>query len=505
MKKIKKFNICLLFFVFIFSLYMSVSFSKEIKKLADSCTDCSYRSVITLSIDQVTELALQNSLDIQIAKLDAYISRTSLKKEESIFDTFLTAQASYNHDKKKQASTLLANEKKDSEFSLGLEKKLPTGTTLYFDAYTLEEKTDSTLSALNPYHEVKLGVSLTQELGRNFFGLADRANIKITKLDIENSEFTSLDNIENFLYLAQEAYWNLTLKVEELSIKEDMLNKARGLYLLYQNKKELGLIEESDILAIEALVYERQSDVEIARLNRETAKNNLLFLLNKGEFNKEIIPQDGLECDIAKVNLFYALKEAIENRRDYKKLGNEAKRNTIDIVIKKNSLWPEIDLDASFFRNNLDSNRETAWEGLGHKSNDEILFTLTFKMPLENRAAKADLEKVNYQKEQILLKLKRIERLILQELNNQVNEVNTVSNQVKLFKSTVKIHKKKLDAEIRRLNFGRSNADTIIRYEEDVLNSRLSLVSYLFKYRKSLIKLELIKNTLLDKYWKEPL
>jgi len=503
MKKVKKFKILLIIsFVLIF-FYSVNSFSKDSK--SNNCRSCLDHPTIALSFDQITKLALENSLDIQIAKLDAYISRTQLKKEESIFDTFLSAEASYIHDKKMQTSTLLANEKKESEFSLGIDKKLPTGTTLYFDAITSREKTDSTIATLNPYNEVKLGISLKQELGKNFFGLADRANIKITKLDIENSEFTSLDNIESSLYDVQEAYWKLVLRVAESAIKEDMLDKAKKLYSVYQDKKAIGLVEAGDVLAIEALVCERQSDVEIAQLNKETAKNNLLFLLNKGGFDKEIIPQDDLECDIFKIDLYHALREAIENRRDYRKLKNEAEINKIDIVVKKNSLWPQIDLEASFFRNNLDQNRETAWEGLGHQSNDEISFTLTFKVPLENREAKADLKKANYQKEQTLLKLKRNERLILQELNDQVNKVNIISNQVKLFTETVKIHEKKLEAEIRRLNFGRSSVDTIISYEEDVLNSRLSLVSFLFRYRSSLIKLDLLKNTLLDRYWKEPL
>ena len=55
---------------------------------------------IKLSLKGVSDLALANSLDIQIAKFDAYRERTSLKKEESIFDTFLKAHVSYFRDKK---------------------------------------------------------------------------------------------------------------------------------------------------------------------------------------------------------------------------------------------------------------------------------------------------------------------------------------------------------------------------------------------------------------------
>ncbi|MCK5491896.1 MAG: TolC family protein, partial [Candidatus Omnitrophica bacterium] len=89
-----------------------------------------------------------------------------------------------------------------------------------------------------------------------------------------------------------------------------------------------------------------------------------------------------------------------------------------------------------------------------------------------------------------------------QDINNKVNRVNTMENQVNLFKSIVAVHKKKLDIEIKRLNSGRSNSDTLIRYEEDLLNARLSLANSLFNYRISNLDLELAQNLLLDKYWK---
>jgi len=103
------------------------------------------------------------------------------------------------------------------------------------------------------------------------------------------------------------------------------------------------------------------------------------------------------------------------------------------------------------------------------------------------------------------LQFKRVERLILQEINDKVNQVNTTENKVKLYQTIVRLHQEKLDNQIKRLGYGRSNVDTLIQYEEDLLKARLSLASNLYTYRMSLSELELTKNTLLDKYWQEPL
>ena len=381
---------------------------------------------LELSLEDVTKLALANSLDIQIAQFDAYISRVSLKKEESVFDTFLNTAISFKRDKQMQPSTVFGTETKQHEFSVGVEKKTPTGTTISLDATGTKNRSNSIFSTLNPYNEALLGLSITQELGKNFFGLADRSKIKITKIDIENSEFSSLDDIERVLCDAQRSYWNLVLREEELAIKKDMLKEAEKLYKIYQDKYSLGLVEESELLAVEALVHTRGSSLAIARLERNTAKNNLLFLINKGDFEQEIIPKERLEGYTSEVNLHQALAKAIQYRRDYKRTNNEIEKNNIDIVVKKNALWPQIDLEASLNRNSLNSNRGRAWEGIGKNSNDEVFVGLSFKISLENNEAKAELKGARFQKKRILLKLKRIERLILRELNDKVNQVNVM-------------------------------------------------------------------------------
>jgi len=462
-------------------------------------------ALIKLSLGDVSRLALENSLDIQIAQYDTYISRTSLDDVQSIFDTIFRAEASYNRNKKAQASTFAGSQTKEYSFSLGLEKKLLTGTTLSLDATTTKTRTNSSYSTLNPYNEALVELTVKQELGKNFFGLADRAGIKLTKLDIENSEFTSLDDIEEILYKAQKAYWNLVLKNEELVIGEDIFKSAKRLYEIYQSKYSIGLVEESELLAIEALVYTRESDLTVAGLEQETAKNNLLFLLNKGDFKDKVKPKDKLGSDTARVDLYQMLKESINFRRDYKRIKNELEKSEIDLVVKKNALWPQIDLEATFARNNINAQRGSAWEGIPGNSNDEISLRLTIEVPLENREAKAELEKVRLEDSQLLLRLKRIERLILQEINDKVNQVNTSDNQVRLYQSIIKLHQKKLDNQIKRIGYGRSNADTLIQYEDDLLKARLALATNLYTYRVSLIELDLAKNVLLDKYWKESL
>ncbi|MFH1504129.1 MAG: TolC family protein, partial [Candidatus Omnitrophota bacterium] len=214
-----------------------------------------------------------------------------------------------------------------------------------------------------------------------------------------------------------------------------------------------------------------------------------------------IKPLDSLELSPSFVDLAFSLKESIQNRRDYKKINNELKAKGISIAIKRNALWPQIDLEVSYLRNGLDSNLGESFRDISAEDNPEVYLGFSIKIPFENREAKAGFESVNLAKAQLLLTLKKTERVILKEINNRVQEINILKSKVEMSSKIVQLQEEKLNQEKKRLKQGRSSSDLIISYADDLLKANLSYAKVLYDYRVSLAGLELDKNTLLDKYW----
>ncbi len=455
-----------------------------------------------LSLEDVSELALKNNLDIQMAKFDAYITRHNLGVAISLFDTYLSASASYDNNELDTASTLMGSESRTRNYSLGISKKIPLGTSFEVEAYNRRLKSDSSFYSVNPSTEANVAVSLTQPLVRNFFGIADRGEIKMTRIDIANSDISSLDRIETSLAAVQQAYWELVLRHEELKIKKDMLKDAERLYDIYKRKIKVGLVEKPDLLAAEANVSLRRSDIMEARMKVEEAENNLLYLLNISHTDKEIVPQDNLKGNTYSVSLVDALREAIKARRDYQIVKNEIKSSDIEVSLKRNALWPQIDIVASFVRNGIDLNYKDAWRRVSTQNHHDWSVGINFSFPLERSKEKAEYKQAKLKKAQLLVALKRTEKLIFRDVNNTVTEVNTLVNQIETLKKVVALQEAKLKAEERRVKYGRSSSDIIIRYQEDLLSARLALARAYFSYHLARIKLEKEKNTLLARYWK---
>ena len=182
----------------------------------------------SLSLKEATELALINNFDIQLTKYDTWIARTERDVARSIYDTIFDAEIKYRDDQSKKTSIIFGSKTVDNDYNVGVSKKLPTGTTVSIDQTNNRNFTDSPFTTAPLTHNSTLGITVEQELGKNFLGLQDRGNVKITFNDIENVEYTTLDKIEISIVEVQKAYWDLGAGIEVVRVEEEMVAEEIG-------------------------------------------------------------------------------------------------------------------------------------------------------------------------------------------------------------------------------------------------------------------------------------
>ena len=460
---------------------------------------------VTLSLRDISRLALENNIDMQIARYDAYIQRTKNMDTKSIFDTVLNAQANYLDDQSKASSIFSGTKTSINKYNVGLSKKLSSGTTVGLDMSDARTFNNSSFTALSPAHEAAAKISLKQPLGSNFFGLVDRAQIKVTTLDVLNSDHQALNRIEQTLAQVQTVYWQLVLAYNELNIAREMLKKAERLQTVFEDKSKTGLMEEAEVYAAQANVLNRQNTVNTLTHKLLLVKNDLLLLVHEEDLSLQIIPHDMFMVDEKPVDTITSLKKAIKTNRDYLQAKNNVQAKGINLSMKNNELWPEIDLELSYAQNGLELDQGKAWENVSAEDNPELFLGISVNMPLENRSAKSRREKAELEKRSSLLALKKTEHKLLVDITNGVDAVNNRREKIKLSKNIVELQKKKLAFEEKRFALGRSDSDILIRYQEDLLNARLALSQSLYEYEKVKIDLKLIENTLLEQFQYEQL
>lgn len=468
-------------------------------------TDVQQERTYKLSLEEVTQLALENNFDIQLAKYDTWIARTDSGVAESIYDTILNAEIEYRNNQRKSASTISGTKTLDNDYNVGLSKKLPTGTTLEVNSTNNRHWSNSAFTRSALTHDSTLGVTVKQELGTNFFGIQDRGDIKITRLDIENSAYTSLEKIEESISSVQKAYWDLVLEQERVRIAEEMVEQAKRLYDLHQEKFKDGLVESPEMIASEANYQTRKNELLLARNAAHTQSNVLKLLLNIAENEARVESSEAFRLPEEAIAFTVSLKEAFAARRDYQRSLNEIKSKDLQLSLKKNNLWPEINLTATFERNGLGDHFKQAIRQIGEEDNPNFFASLEITFPLENTEARAQWKAADLEKARALVYLKLVEKKIAIEVSDQVRNCNVYRELAQNRVTIAQLQQQKLNEEEKRFRYGRSDTDTLIRFQEDWLKAREGELEAKHLYQTALVDLAVKEGTLLSRYWGEKL
>jgi outer membrane protein TolC len=453
---------------------------------------------VYMSLYEVLSLAVANNFDVQLNMYDNKIYQTNLDLAKSVFDSSITFTGDYEYDKSKKPNIILGQSSHTGSAGATLTKKLITGTDLSLSFDNQRMSSDSAFSTLNPYYESVVEMKFVQPLLKNFFGMNDYGEVRITRIEVHNFNLETLDKIEANIADVEKAYWNAAIAVELVKVGEDMYERAQDFYEINKKKRDIGTSEEADLLSAEANMERRSTELEIERNNLKNAVNDLKFLINHPDIEEDILPADPVEYSVWNADLSDSLERAFKGRRDYESAKEDVKAKDLDFDLKRNARWPELDLEGSLALNGLGPVYDNAAARAFTKENPVFKTTMTFTIPLEDGLGRSEYDAAKYEKAKALLELKKTEKTIVTEIDESVRGVNlnksTADQRIKI----ENIQKKKLTAEEKQFAIGRSNSDTIVRFQEDLLQARLAALRAIKNYKDALVDLYVTEDSYLD-------
>ncbi|MBL7072805.1 MAG: TolC family protein [Candidatus Omnitrophica bacterium] len=452
-----------------------------------------------ISINDCVVFSIYHSFDVELAKLDLYVKETDLMYKEAVFDAFILGGASYAEDKRQQLSVFAADDKQTNEYYVEVEKTLPTGTELSAKWSDTRSWSNTVYTSKNPSHSAELLFEAVQPIGKNIFGYVDRGKVSLTRLAIESADFEMKDTIETFIAKVEKLYWELVFEKKSLEIYEDMLNRAKTLYESDKKNFNIGMIEKVDLLNSEANVEKRKAEFIASENAYRRAEENLKLAINLEEETR-IFPEESLDFEYMDKTLPYCLEEAFEYRQDYKEKKKDVEVMGLDLLIKANEKWPEVDLNASLAMNGVEVKFDKAFGKTTVADNTYYYAGIEVNIPVENREARAEYKRVNFEKEKAIVELKEKERTIITEVGNAYRDVRTFQTSLQYFGRAVELQTEKLSEEEKRFEYGRSSTKRIIDYQRDLLMAELENALFLLKHRKANVELDKSTGIIYEKY-----
>jgi outer membrane protein TolC len=512
----KKSFLYFLLFTFHFSLFTDAWAVSREEKIES-------KNALFLSLKETVALALKNNLDISIERINPKITETEITRNEAVFDYNFNASTSLGKNRVPSASAFASPPETESEafsVSAGITKRSAAGTNYQLSLDTQRSMTNSKFQGLKPQYTSNLNLSVTQNLLKDFGVDVNTATIKIAS----NNRDISVNQLKGkgitIISQVEETYWDLVFAIEDLKVKRESLKLAQDLERRIRIQVEVGTMAPIEITQAQAEVAVREEDVIISQNRVESIEDKLKKIINieeSGGWDLAIVPIDTPKMMTEEVMLEESMKTAIENRPEYAQAKTDLKNKSIQVEYKKNQLYPSLDLIGSLKLNGISGEAEdvafsggVSRSGFGgdyFKSYDRLIsgnyydwsVGLSLQIPLGNRAANSSYTAARLDVEKGLKSLKNLEHQISVEVREAVRSVDTNKKRVDTTAVSRKLAEEKLSAEEKKFAVGMSTSFNVLEYQRDLTAARTREISAVIDYNKSLLNLERVKGTILEK------
>ncbi len=472
---------------------------------------------ISLSLRQCVTMAIENNYGIKIQQISPMQAAEALIKQQAVFDPTVTSGDQDGNGgllavtTNRQASTTRGgNDTYTLGATGGLGVNFPTYTggvfRVGYDMGYNESSTLSNVTSYEPYYTAAAFMAITHPLLRGAGLDYNLAGIRIAKnnRDISDEQFRQ-QSIQS-VFDTESAYWNLVRAIEDLRVSVKSLqvsvDNRQSSYLQYK----AGTQPELEVTTADAGVAVRLSSVisaESTVRDREDQLKNIINLPDDWRLKDlHIVPLDQpverIEDISPELDLSKALSIALKCRPELHQLDIERRSLEIAVRQRTNELMPTLNMTASLAYQGLDGGFTEAPSRIGINPRNSSTAGVTFSYPLGNRSAKAGVRSAILDLRRSKLSREQTEQNIVVAVRSAIRRIRTDEQRVKATRKAQELQGKRLEAEQRKKEVGRSTSYMVLDVEKDVVAAQRDYVNALIDYHISLANLEKELGTLLD-------
>ena len=425
-------------------------------------------SILTLD-DFLTKVKDQNGLYKNYEE-KVVSSKLKVREKDLLTSPSVFADSSYSENHKKSTEKDLSYDyKSDINYNLGLRQDTDFGLNgkLYYDIKkttfvnpdpaTTENRSTGTVE-----------IELEQNLLKNSFGQAIRANKRLIENQNMANYYNSKHSLKQLLQDAESTYWNLVVMNEITQVKATTVQQNQDMENYTIKKVKMNLMDKSNEL-------QSRAALELAKLNLQEAKDNEKDIIRL--FNSMI----GTDSDVLNAKLVeipwnylqtYKISSDYQPTAQLKSLEKQVAAIKANSIVDKNKYKPTLNLVA-----NYSLNRENDGVSNAYVEDDNTptkYIGVNFSAPL-NIAAIKSFNESTYRDENAI-KLQYKQQLLNDKVNwNQLlNKLNYAQERLKLARKVEEIQDIKLKNEIKRWKNGISSTYQVLQFQNELTESKLN-------------------------------
>lgn len=357
---------------------------------------------VSLTLEEAVQRAVRHNLDAQLASIQPAVAAAQIVQAQAVFDWTLFASFDFSRVKQQTPVPLIQgipigsalNKNQSFAFQTGLRRRFQTGgqLTVSQGLDVFNNKSPGVQRFPDPTRTASLDITLEHPVLRNFGVGVNRAQIRLA----QNAQRSAVEALKAQLLRTvadvEQAYWSLALAVEELRIRQRLLE--RGVQTQRVLEGRLGFdVRPAELSDAVARVEARKGDVIRARNRVLQASDRLKALLNDPDLplagETALLPVDRPADVPVSFDLRSLVDATLRKRPEIQQAILAIDDAQIREEVARNARLPLLDVRFEARFGGLGEDADRAYDQLFTGDFVDYLFGLQFEQPLGNRLAVA--------------------------------------------------------------------------------------------------------------------
>jgi len=476
----------------------------------------------TLPLRTALAIGLKHNYDLRVVELDHARAEAGVMGAQGRFDVVAEFSGGMSKAKTPLASALFAGESLETEQlsgELAFSKLFATGlqTRLALQGDRTEGLAGEQglfSDQLDPSYSAVLVLDVTQPLLKDMGPSANTADLKVAETRRRQAAFGYLGRAEQLAAEIEIAYLDAAQAGEELRYQTLARDLAAELLVGNERKFEAGLIPLTEVNEARSAMAGREESMLLAQQREELARDALRDLLAHGDAE---LPAGVWQVTLPELEerpaleLSEALAIGLERRPDLQQARLEAEARRIALVYAGNQRLPRLDLEASLGVNGLSGkdngagspyagNWGDALDGALAEDGSRWYAGVRFRMPLQNRSARALYRAAEAEDRQALYQLQRAEVTAESAIRSALTACELGAKRLEVAQRYAALAGTTLEQENRRLQEGLSDTFRVLSFQNALVDARLRETAARIDYHKALAALHRAMGTNLERY-----
>jgi outer membrane protein TolC len=474
---------------------------------------------IRLTLEECLVLAIRNNLGVAVALRAPEIAASGLALAKERFMPALSFGLGFTRDILPSSSWFDGTDRLDQDsrvISAGVRQTLTTGGDLALEFSTAKSNTNERALTVNPSYRSLLRLSFRQPLLKDSGSRAARYEIIVAGQGLDIGRQEAWESLQDTVYAAEVAYWDLVFARDDLKIKQESLRLAQDLQERNRKAVEAETMAPVNILNARVQVAAREADVLRAEAGVGNAEDQLKRVINlaaehKASDSLRIIPQGTpAAAEREEITLDEALAVALRNRPDIEALRIGIRTGEARVGYARNQTRPDLSLAGSLSSPGLSGTSLIyaaddpfgepisrlpggRWgslkEAFGFKY-ATLSFGITLDLPVGEVTSRAAYAQARIELEKRTLELRNLEQEVLTRVKIALRDTVTNRRRIQALKTARELAEEQLGAEEEKLKAGYSTTYFVLQYQSELSIQRSHELEAMIEYRQSLARLK---------------